>query len=235
MSLICYTIINMAVLGKKEIREAIQKGLIEFSPSLDGFQLQPNAVDLRLGWGFYVPKNWDITKEGRVAVRPDHLQTGFHKENFMFMELVPGQYFEVLPSEHVLVSTLEKITLNTGDIIAILHPRSSMIRRGLVIESGVVDVCYAGTMIIPIFNGTNHVIRLYPGERCYQLVFERLESAVSRDEAGTHGIASAKYTGSTAHNSDARRDSDDEIMFLRSGDIDGLKKRFTIQSSHTDE
>ncbi|OGZ46623.1 MAG: dCTP deaminase [Candidatus Ryanbacteria bacterium RIFCSPHIGHO2_02_FULL_45_13b] len=225
----------MAVLGKKEIEEAINNGTIAFSPLLDGFQLQPNAVDLRLGWGFYVPKNWNITKEGRVAVRPDHLQTGFDKENFTFIELSPGQYFEILPSEHVLVSTLEKITLNTGDIIAILHPRSSMIRRGLVIESGVVDVYYAGTMIIPIFNGTNHVIRLYPGERCYQLVFERLESAVNKNEADKHGIASAKYTGVTASNSNARRDSDEEIVFLRSGNIDGLKKQFTIQSSRVHE
>lgn len=216
----------MAVLGKKEIEKAISEGVIEFSPPLDGFQLQPNAVDLRLGWGFYVPKNWNMTDEGRVASRPDHLQAGFHKENFTFMELLPGQYFEVLPSEHVLVSTLEKITLNAGDIIAILHPRSSMIRRGLVIESGVVDAFYAGTMIIPIFNGTNHVIRLYPGERCYQLVFERLESAVDKEEANKHGIAFAKYAGVTAHNSDARKDSDDEVAFLRSGDIDGLKKRF---------
>lgn len=224
----------MAVLGKKEIEKAISEGMIEFSPMLDGFQLQPNAVDLRLGWGFYIPKNWSLMPEGRMAVRPNHLQTGFHKENFTFMELSPGQYFEVLPSEHVLVSTLEKITLNTGDVIAILHPRSSMIRRGLVIESGVVDVFYAGTMIIPIFNGTNHVIRLYPGERCYQLVFERLESAVGRDEASKHGIVSAKYAGATAHNSHACTDSDEEVSFLRSGDIDGLKKRFTIQSLNAD-
>lgn len=221
----------MAVLGKKEIEEAIQKKLIEFSPSLDGFQLQPNAVDLRLGWGFYIPKNWSLMPEGRVAVRPDHLQTGFHKENFTFMELSPGQYFEILPGEHVLVSTLEKIILNTGDIIAILHPRSSMIRRGLVIESGVVDAFYTGTMIIPIFNGTNHVIRLYPGERCYQLVFERLESSVSREEAGKHGIASAKYAGAMAHSSNARMDSDEEISFLKSGDLDALKARFSINKT----
>jgi len=227
----------MAVLGKKEIEKAIHDGVIEFLPSLDGFQLQPNAVDLRLGWGFYIPKNWGMAPEGRIAIRPDHLQAGFTKENFTFIELSPGQYFEVLPSEHVLVSTLEKITLNAGDIIAILHPRSSMIRRGLVIESGVVDVFYAGTLIIPIFNGTNHVIRLYPGERCYQLVFERLERSISREEAGIHGIASAKYAGATANNSNARRDSDEEVVFLRSGDIDGLKKHFLIkpQSAHEQE
>lgn len=220
--------IRMSVLGKKEIEQAIQQGTIEFSPSLDGFQLQPNAVDLRLGWGFYVPKNWSLAPEGRTAVRPDHLQAGFHKENFTFIELSPGQYFEILPGEHVLVSTLEKIILTTGDIIAILHPRSSMMRRGLVIESGVVDVFYAGTMIIPIFNGTNHVIRLYPGERCYQLVFERLESPIDKEEAEKHGIALAKYAGATPVNSSARKDSDEEVAFLKSGNLDGLKARFGI-------
>jgi len=219
---------SMAVLGKTEIRKAIEDGTISFAPLLDEFQLQPNAVDLRLGWGFYIPKNWHMTETGRVAVRPDHLESGFKKDNFTFIELKPGQYFEVLPGEHVLVSTLENITLLSGDIVAILHPRSSMIRRGLVIESGVVDVFYAGTMIIPIFNGTNHVIRLYPGERCYQLVFERLETALSREEAGKHGVISAKYTGATPDKSAARQDSDEEIVFLKSGNIEGLKERYPV-------
>ncbi len=71
-----------------------------------------------------------------------------------------------------------------------------------------------------------HLIRLYPGERCYQLVFERLESAIDKEEAGKHGIVSAKYAGATANSSDARKDSDDEVAFLKSGDLDGLKARF---------
>lgn len=220
----------MAVLGKVEIQQAFQKGEIEFLPSLDRFQLQPNSIDLRIGWGFYIPQNWCITKEGRRAVRPDYLDDKFSKENFTFIELKPGQYFEVLPGEHVLVSTFEQIRLNTGTIIAILHPRSSMIRRGLIIESGVVDAYYKGSMLIPVFNGTNHVIRLYPGERCYQLVFERLEGSLSEEEAGKHGVIAAKYAGSTPEQSNARKDSEEEIAFIKSGDIAGLKSHFDMRT-----
>lgn len=209
----------------------MQEGAIEFLPSIDRCQLQPNAVDLRIGWGFYIPQNWRITDEGRVAVRPDYLGSKFNKENFTFIELSPGHYFEVLPGEHVLMSTFEQIRLNTGDIIAILHPRSSMIRRGLIIESGVVDAFYKGSMLIPVFNGTNHVIRLYPGERCYQLVFERLEGSISEEEAGKHGVNAAKYAGSTPGQSSARNDSEEEIAFIRSGDIDGLKSRFPVEGT----
>ena len=218
----------MAVLGKKEIEQAIREGMIEFLPSIDRFQLQPNSVDLRIGWGFYMPQNWRLTQEGRVAVRPDYLGNTFNKENFTFIELSPGQYFEVLPGEHVLMSTFQQIQLNAGNIIAILHPRSSMIRRGLIIESGVVDAYYKGSMLIPVFNGTNHVIRLYPGERCYQLVFERLEGSMSEEEAGKHGVVAAKYTGSTPGHSSARKDSDEEIKFIKSGDIQGLKSNFPV-------
>ncbi len=218
----------MAVLGKPEISAAIKERIIEFLPPLDSFQLQPHAVDLRLGFSFYMPKNWDIVPEGRIAIRPNTISTSLTKENFTFIELTPGQFFEVLPSEHVLASTFEKITLNTGDIMATLHPRSSMVRRGIVIESGVVDAYYTGTMIIPIFNGTNHVIRLYPGERCYQLVFERLESILQKVEASIHGRASAKYVGATPLNSNAKLDSDEETSFLMSGNIEGLKSRFPL-------
>lgn len=220
----------MAVLGKAEIQKAMAEGMIEFLPSIDRFQLQPNSVDLRIGWGFYIPQNWCITKEGRMAMRPDYLESTFSKENFTFIELSPGQYFEVLPGEHVLVSTFEQIRLNAGNIIAILHPRSSMIRRGLIIESGVVDAYYKGSMLIPVFNGTNHVIRLYPGERCYQLVFERLEGSISEEEAGRHGVIAAKYAGSTPGQSSARKDSDEEITFIKSGDIEGLKSSFPVVS-----
>ena len=219
----------MAVLGKAEIQKAIREGVIEFLPSIDQFQLQPNSVDLRIGWGFYIPQNWRLTTEGRVAVRPDYLESAFSKENFNFIELSPGQYFEVLPGEHALMSTFEQIRLHAGNLIAILHPRSSMIRRGLIIESGVVDAYYKGSMIIPVFNGTNHVIRLYPGERCYQLVFERLESNISEEEAGKHGVGAAKYAGSTPGQSSARKDSDEEIGFIKSGDIQGLKSSFPVE------
>jgi deoxycytidine triphosphate deaminase len=214
------------ILGKKEILEHMQGGKIKFTPNLDGFQVQPNSVDLRIGTNFYITESWQLTDAGRVAVQPDYLTKEANKDYLKLVKLKPGQYFEILPKETVLISSLEKIELNCGNVMAVLHPRSSMVRRGLVLQGGVVDVRYKGHLIIPVLNNTNHNLKLYVGERVYQLLFYTLPSELSGEEAMAHGMVSAKYENSTPYNLEARTDSEDEINFIKSGDIEGLKNKF---------
>ena len=214
------------ILNKKEIRVAMDSDELSFEPALDEFQVQPNSVDLRTGWTFYIPEHWKYTEEGRVGVRPDYLDYRANQENFRMIKLKPGQYFEFLPNEFVVVSSLEKINMKTKKIMSVLHPRSSMIRRGFVIESGVIDVGYKGTLTIPVFNGTPHPLRLYPGERICQLVFHQMLSELSDDEAQLHGKVKAKYQDSTAYNLEARTDHDDELGFIKQGKIAELKDKF---------
>ena len=218
----------MAILNKNQLREYIDEKKIEFTPQIDEFQLQPNSIDLRIGWNFYVPEKSQHTDEGRTAMRPDYFESGFNKEYFKLIKLKPRQYFEILPGEFIFAAALEKIQLNTGDIMAILYSRTSMMRRGLLIQSGVVDVKYSGHLIIPILNTTNQYLRIYPGERVCQLIFHTLSSDLSSDEAIKHGVADAKYAGSTPYNLEARLDSEQEIAFIKKGDIEGLKNDFLI-------
>ncbi len=220
------------ILGKKELVDYISQDKIKFTPELDAFQLQPNSIDLRIGSNFYVPESTQLTEAGRVAVQPDYLNKEFNKDFLKLIKLKPGQYFEILPQETVLVSSLEKIELNVGNVMAVLHPRSSMVRRGLVLQGGVVDVRYKGHLIIPILNSTNHSLRLYVGERAYQLLFYLLPSDLTQDEAIKHGMVSAKYDNSTAYNLEARTDSEDEIDFLRKGDLEGLKEKFGVKGKN---
>lgn len=218
----------MPILSKVQLRQSLANGDIVFTPPIDGFQLQPNSVDLRIGWSFYIPERWHYTEEGRVALRPDYFEEGFNKEYFKMIKLKPGQYFEILPQEFVLVSTLEKIQLNSDNLLAVLHPRSSMIRRGLIIESGIIDVKYAGQLIIPVLNSTNHYLKLYPGERACQLIFQTLTDSLSEKEASQHGLVPAKYAGSTPYSLEARTDSEQEVKFIKKGDLEGLKQKFSL-------
>lgn len=218
----------MAILGKGEIQKHIADGKLSFDPIIDKFQLQPNSVDLRCGFTFYVPEQWQMTDEGRTITRPDYLKHNANANNFRMVKLKPGQYFEFLPHEFVIVSTLERISLKADNLIALLYPRSSMIRRGLVIESGVVDLHYQGNLMIPILNGTNQPLRLYPGERVYQLVFHTLEGGLSRDDAQLHGAVKAKYEGSTSSNLESRTDSDEELEFIRTGKLNDIKEKYKI-------
>ena len=218
----------MAILNKKQILERINNSNIEFDPVLDAFKIQPNSVDLRLGWSFYIPKIWKYEARGRVALVADYLNLQDVPENFQIIKLKPGQYFEILPNEFVIISTLERISLNADDLTAVLYGRSSALRRGLSIGSGTVAPHYKGCLTIPLTNNSGHIIRLYPGERLCQLEFNLLSLPLTGEEASKHGLQDAKYTDSTPYGLEARSDSQEEIEFIKAGQVDQLKDKFKI-------
>lgn len=176
----------MAILTRKEIVERIGSGDIAFSPNLDKFQLHAHSIDLRLGFTFLVPKSWQMTPKGREALQIDVFDPKM-PPYFDVLELEQGQYFDILPGEYVSVSTLESIKV-PNDLMAVLYPRSSTNRRGLSVDlSGIVDAGYEGQLIIPLRNNTrNQTIRMYPGERVCQIVFEQLQGAVEPRKSRYH-------------------------------------------------
>lgn len=176
----------MAILTKNQIVERVRKGEIAFNPNLDEFQVQAHAIDMRLGYTFLIPKEWHMTPNGREALRIDHLDKN-KPEYFEAIELEGGQYFELLPGEYVLASTFEGVKI-PNDLMAILYPRSSTNRKGLSVDlTGIVDSGYEGQLVIPIRNNTNsQVVKLYPGERFCQLVFESLDTPIDAERSRYH-------------------------------------------------
>ena len=219
----------MSTLTKKEITDLIKTKAIEFEPAIDQFQLQPNSVDLRVGWNFYIPRTWEYNNLGRVALPDDYLDYNSKKESYKIIRLTEGQYFEILPGEFVIISTLEKIKLNAGNVIASLFARSSAIRRGFIVESGTIDARYDGYLMLPVRNNTwNKIIRLYPGERICHLVFHELKSELTKEESDIHGVSKAKYLSSTPYGLEARSDNEDEINLIKEGKIKDLKEQYKI-------
>ncbi|MCF7795925.1 dCTP deaminase [Patescibacteria group bacterium] len=219
----------MSVLTKKEILKEIKNSGLIFNPNLDRYQLQPHAVDLRLGFHFCVPKTWKLEKEGRRAFNIDYLNDK-ERNSFDEMNLKEGQYFEILPREFVIASTLEKVEINNLNIMAVLYPRSSFNRRGLSVDlSGIVDTGYKGKLMIPIRNNTNQIVKIYPGERICQLVFQDLKSKLTQEEADIHGVEKAKNLG--LEDSDILKNSYDkgeETKYISKGKIKELKEKYNI-------
>lgn len=213
----------MSVLVKSEIIQLIKEGRLAFEPGLDRFQLQPHSVDLRLGYTFLVPKTWEMSEAGRKAVMVDHLQIKVNgKRYFETIELEEGQYFELLPRENVIVSSLEKIKMSTG-LMAVLYPRSSVNRRGLALDlSGIVDAGYEGQLVVPMRNNTNsQVIRIYPGERFCQLVFQKLEHDTKVLKSRWHGRDVAAGLVRERHAQ--------EVSLVRRGKLRELKQKYAIK------
>lgn len=205
----------MAVLTKTKILERVKTGTLGFTPPLDAFQLQDHSVDLRLGFTFMVPKVWHLTEQGRESLDVFH----FDKQNqqyFDVVELEEKQHFDLLPQEYVLVGTLEAVKI-PNDLMAILYPRSSTNRKGLSLDlTGIVDSGYEGQLTLPIRNNTrSQTVRLYPGERLCQIVFEELTEPIAQPRP-------SKY-----HRRDiiegVSREKEEEAKLILTGEIKKLK------------
>ncbi|MBL7058629.1 dCTP deaminase [Patescibacteria group bacterium] len=219
----------MSILSKYTILQKIRENKITFSPELDKFQIQPHTIDLRLGYSFYVPKKWEYNEKGRIALNSDYLDTDKDSQNnFDLIKLKPGQYFELLPKEFIISSSLEKIFLNSDNIMANLDARSSIMRRGLWVTSGTIDVRYQGSLTFPIVNHTEQIIKLFPGERICHLTFLYIDESIKDEDALLHGNAQSKYYESTPYSLESRTDSLEEINLIKSGNIDKIKSEYKI-------
>jgi len=214
------------VLTKKYITQMLKSGELAFTPNLDKFQVQPHAIDLRLGFDFHLPKSWELTEKGRVALHIDPLEKDTH--NFKQIHLKEGQYFELLPSEYIVATTLEKIELSANNIMGVLYPRSSITRRGLALNlTGVIDARYKGYLMIPIMNNTdNQIIRVYPGERICSVVFQLLSSPLSEKEANLHGLQKARFNDASKVFIGSKTDKQTEINLIRYGKLEEIKKKY---------
>ncbi|HVT75127.1 MAG TPA: dCTP deaminase [Candidatus Paceibacterota bacterium] len=214
------------ILTRTKISKRMESGTLKFAPALDMFQLRPHAVDLRLGYTFLLPKSWHMTARGREALSLDHFDKK-RPQYFETLELEQGQYFELMPGEYVIVSTLEKITM-PKDLMAVLYPRSSVNRKGLSVDlTGIVDCGYEGQLAVPVRNNTSHqVIRLYPGERFCQLVFEETGEEIE-DKTNRYSKKDI-IEGAIRSNPGLDGKDEEEMELIQKGDIKGLKAKFKI-------
>ncbi len=217
------------ILSRQDIVSQIKSGGIRLTPELDQFQMQPHAIDLRLGYKFLIPRNWTIDEKGRRAIKVSIDNVTAHPEQFDEVILQPGQFFELLPNEFVIGTSLERIEMNAPNLMAILFPRTSTNRRGIDLSlSGIIDVGYKGNLIFPMKNEAgDQVIRVYPGERVCQVIFEELKSPLTPEEANLHGVDAAKYSDASAQT--FKLDKNEERRALVEGKLDEIKKLFSLQ------
>jgi deoxycytidine triphosphate deaminase len=106
--------------------------------------------------------------------------------------------------------------------MAVLYPRSSTNRKGLSLDlTGIIDAGYEGQLLLPVRNNTrSQTVRLYPGERLCQIVFEELKHSVDDQRLSKYhqkdiieGVGMEKKT---------------EVDLLMSGDIKKLKSEHNV-------
>ena len=182
------------ILSDGTIRKLLGEGLLVVRP-LEGSQIQPASVDVRLGPAFLVFRN-------HTAEAIDPYQ---RREDLMdLVEVDSGEAFILHPGEFVLGTTLESIGL-PDDIVARVEGKSSLGRLGLLIHAtaGFVGPGWPEGQITPEpSNVATLPIKLWPGMKIGQLSFQRLDRAAERPYghpelgskyAGQHGPVASRY------------------------------------------
>lgn len=85
------------------------------------------------------------------------------------------------PKEYILVSIKEKVNL-PDNLTAHIRPRTRFTRLGLIVSDQHCNSTYSGKLRIGLFNATDYAIRIFPGIKIAQIVFEELKSKPSEEK-----------------------------------------------------
>ena len=165
------------ILTDKEIRELCldkknrkdRGGLIEpFSEDA----LQSESYDLAIGTEIEVLKK-DVI--GLSLLEQESIDSMYEE-----IDLAVSGYI-ISPKEYILVSLKEKVSL-PDNITAHIRPRTRFTRLGLIVSDQHCNSTYSGKLRIGIFNATDYPIKIFPGIRIAQMVFEELKSKPSEEK-----------------------------------------------------
>ena len=135
--------------------------------------VQPNAVDLRLGKVFWIAANEFVIDEDQKQHRGS---TPVMLDNDGYYRLQPGHYEVIMENE---------ISVGDGEAGFVIT-RSTLNRNGVFLTSGLYDTGYAGVMA-----GVMHVsvgpMKIKPGTRVGQYLSWEAEALSSYDGDYGHG------------------------------------------------
>lgn len=164
----------MGILTDTDILRMIKSGKIIINPDIDfKTQIQPGSLELRLGNEFRV---FNYNRQGIIDTKD--FKTNL--DNTELISVAEGDPFIIQPNELVLGTTYESIEL-PADLVGWIEGRSSYARIGIMIHvtAGFIHPGSAGKQTLEISNMSKLPVKLYPGTRICQIIFQTTESPAS--------------------------------------------------------
>ncbi len=173
------------VLPQHEIRAAVERGELVFTPALEEDQWGPTNVDLRIGFDFTkIRKSPGLTVSVAEGLPPIPFDTKVLKERDV---LGKHEAFTLDPYEFILARTYETVQI-PYDLIGLVEGRSTYARIGLSMHQTApwIHPGFRGQIILEIQNSGPLKILLVPLiDKPCQLTFFKLTSPV--EEAAAYG------------------------------------------------
>ena len=162
----------MSVLCDKDLEELVDEGLVSCDSGIDReLQIGPSSIDLRLDSRF------KVLNERKTEVVDTHGMKEY--EDFLEEEVHDEDPICIHPNQFVLGSTIEEVEV-PKNMVARVEGRSSYGRLGIIVHAtaGFIDPGFKGDVTLEIQNLGNAPVKLYPGDRICQIVFEDLSREV---------------------------------------------------------
>jgi deoxycytidine triphosphate deaminase len=159
------------VIGLDILLERVRKG--ELIKNLSERELQtPEGAgfDLRVDEVYQVVSGGYLGIEQRETSQVKLLGS-YTKQGALELSLLPGEYY--------LAKLLEEITLD-DDMVGFFHPRSTLFRSGVVLETGVHPPGYSGSPTFGLFVGGRYPFVLQLGARVAHFNILRVVGGSSR-------------------------------------------------------
>ena len=156
------------ILSDRDLKTAIKKGRLGFSPAVAPQQIGPCSIDLRLGPDFKMFKSSRL-----VLIDP---KEGLPHDYMEEVRLRDEDKFILHPGDFVLASTIESIRVG-DDLMVRVEGKSTLARMGILVHTaGFVDPGFEGNITLEISNQSNVAIALYPGMFICQVAAHGLSS-----------------------------------------------------------
>ena len=173
----------MSVLSRQSIRALCEaeNGLVDIATCHDfETQLQPNGIDLTVANVEMI--GGASMGSGQLGVSDDSRRIPAYEH----MEPARDGYWVLYGNQSYVVTTNEVVTLPT-DIMALVKPRSSLIRMGGYLNTAVWDAGFHGhsKFVLSIAPGT-YSLRLQKNARFAQMVFLTLDASTERGYDGVY-------------------------------------------------
>lgn len=191
------------VLSDRDIIKRLRKGdLIIKDVNMDT-QVGPSSVDLRLGNRFRMFKMSDHPMIDPADYNDELIRkwddADAKVEECSYTRLyISSKPFIIHPGEFVLASLKEYVSI-PDDLVGRLEGRSSLGRVGLMVHStaGYVDPGFRGHLTLELANVGKLPIKLYPGMRICQIVFQNMTSPALTPYGSKKGSKYQDETGAT--------------------------------------
>lgn len=113
----------------------------------------------------------------------------------LFEEVDISNGYDLEPNEYILIRLKELVNM-PDDLVGHIRPRTTLTKLGLMLSNQHINPSYSGQLQLGLYNPTPITIKIIPGLKIGQLIFEQIDKEVNKDNL-YYRKKDAKYQNET--------------------------------------